>query len=1300
MSRFLDRLTYFAQPHAKFSGGHGLVTGEDRTWEDAYRNRWAQDRIVRSTHGTNCTGSCSWKIYVKGGIVTWETQQTDYPRTRPDLPNHEPRGCARGASYSWYLYSAQRLKYPMVRGRLMRAWHAARERERDPVRAWASIVENEATRRDYVSQRGLGGFVRASWDEVEEIVAAANVYTIGKYGPDRIAGFSPIPAMSMISYASGARYLSLIGGTNLSFYDWYCDLPPSSPQVWGEQTDVPESADWYNSMFLIAWGSNVPQTRTPDAHFFVEARYKGTKIVSITPDYSEVARHADLWLHPKQGTDAALGMAMGHVILKEFYVDRRAAYFEDYARRYTDSPMLVELQPMKTAEEAAPAASGAGAPGAASAPPAAFVPGRTLRASDFPDALGQTNNPDWKTVAFDGNGNVVVPQGSIGFRWGPKDRDDRGKWNLENREAREGREVRLTLSLLDDGAHPHETATVAFPYFGGDPHPHFPRSEQGGDVLLRRVPVRRLTLADGREALVATVFDLLVAHYGVRRPGIDDPAVAADYDANVPYTPAWQEAITGVPRDRAIVVAREFAANAEKTQGRSMIIIGAGVNHWFHCDMNYRSAISMLVLCGCVGQSGGGWAHYVGQEKVRPQSGWAALTFALDWVRPSRQVGGTSFFYAHSDQWRYEKIGPQELLSPLADPARHAGAVIDYNVRAERMGWLPSAPQLATNPLRLARDAQAAGLSAADYVARSLKDGSLRMSCEDPDDPVNWPRNLFVWRSNLLGSSGKGHEYFLRHLLGTKNGVLGDELAPGDPRPVEVDWRERAPQGKLDLLVTLDFRMSTTCLHSDVVLPTASWYEKNDLNTTDMHPFIHPLSTAVDPVWQSRSDWEIYKGIARRFSELCEGHLGVEQDVVLRPLMHDSPTELGQALDVREWKRGECDFVPGVTAPHIDVVERDYPNTHRRYISLGPLMSRLGNFSKGLQWPTGDEVELLRQVNGTVRHGPTAGLAKIETDIDACETVMTLAPETNGHVAIKAWEALSEVTGRDHVHLALHRGDERIRFRDIQAQPRKIISSPTWSGLESDKVSYNAGYTNVHELIPWRTLTGRQQLYLDHAWMRDFGEGFVTYRPPVDLKSLAAVAGKRPNGHPEIALNFITPHQKWGIHSTYTENLIMLTLSRGGPIVWVSEIDAQRAGIVDNDWIELFNANGALTARAVVSQRVQQGMVLMYHAQEKIVNTPGSEITGLRGGIHNSVTRVVMKPTHMIGGYAQFAYGFNYYGTVGSNRDQFVLLRKMDAIDWIDEPAGAQRAAGVAEPAPGDARGPVRARAVAQEARR
>jgi len=163
------------------------------------------------------------------------------------------------------------------------------------------------------------------------------------------------------------------------------------------------------------------------------------------------------------------------------------------------------------------------------------------------------------------------------------------------------------------------------------------------------------------------------------------------------------------------------------------------------------------------------------------------------------------------------------------------------------MGWLPSAPQLQTNPLQVARDAQAAGIDAKAYVARRLKDGTLKMSCEDPDHPDNWPRNMFVWRSNLLGSSGKGHEYFLKHLLGTTHGVQGRDLGDDDAKPREVTWHDTAPEGKLDLLVTLDFRMSTTCLYSDIVLPTATWYEKNDLNTSDMHPFIHPLSSAVDP---------------------------------------------------------------------------------------------------------------------------------------------------------------------------------------------------------------------------------------------------------------------------------------------------------------------------------------------------------------------------------------------------------------------------------------------------------------------
>ena len=309
-----------------------------------YRDRWSHDKVVRSTHGVNCTGSCSWKVYVKDGIITWETQQTDYPSVGPDSPEYEPRGCPRGAAFSWYTYSPTRVRYPYVRGVLLQMYREAKsQHDGDPVKAWAHIVDNPQRAKAYKSARGKGGLVRATWDEATEMVAAAYVHTIRKWGPDRVAGFSPIPAMSMVSHASGARFTSLIGGSMLSFYDWYADLPVASPQVFGDQTDVPESGDWWDAGYLVMWGSNVPVTRTPDAHWMTEARYRGQKVVVVAPDYADNVKFADEWLAIAPGTDGALAMSMGHVILKEFFVDRETPYFTDYTKKYTDLPYLVAL---------------------------------------------------------------------------------------------------------------------------------------------------------------------------------------------------------------------------------------------------------------------------------------------------------------------------------------------------------------------------------------------------------------------------------------------------------------------------------------------------------------------------------------------------------------------------------------------------------------------------------------------------------------------------------------------------------------------------------------------------------------------------------------------------------------------------------------------------------------------------------------------------------------------------------------------------------------------------------------------
>ncbi|MCP3971820.1 MAG: nitrate reductase subunit alpha, partial [Rhodobacteraceae bacterium] len=314
-----------------------------RAWEEFYRNRWQHDKVVRSTHGVNCTGGCTWNIHVKDGIVTWEMQGLDYPEVDPKIPPYEPRGCQRGISYSWYLYSPLRVKYPYIRGALVDLWRDARSRHDDPVAAWQSLVNDESARGRWHRARGKGGFRRTSWDEVLELISASMIHTIKTHGPDRIAGFSPIPAMSMISYAAGARMLQLMGGVSLSFYDWYCDLPSASPETWGEQTDVNESADWYNAKMLAVMGSNLNMTRTPDCHFAAEARHNGSKMWVFAPDFSQVSKYADEWVTINAGQDGAWWMGVNHILLKEFHHEKQTPYFMDYTKQYTDAPLLVEL---------------------------------------------------------------------------------------------------------------------------------------------------------------------------------------------------------------------------------------------------------------------------------------------------------------------------------------------------------------------------------------------------------------------------------------------------------------------------------------------------------------------------------------------------------------------------------------------------------------------------------------------------------------------------------------------------------------------------------------------------------------------------------------------------------------------------------------------------------------------------------------------------------------------------------------------------------------------------------------------
>ena len=303
------------------------------------------------------------------------------------------------------MYSPLRPKHPYVRGVLLEMYREARERLGDPVEAWASIVDDPERARAYKSQRGKGGFLRASWDEAAELIAAAHVHTIRRYGPDRIAGFSPIPAMSMVSYTAGhplpladrrrmPLLLRLVRGPAARLA---ADLgrPDRRPRV-GRLVEL---------LLPGPLGLEHPPDADPRRPLHDRGPLPGPEGGRRVPRLRRPHQVRRPLAAAEAGTDGALAMAMGHVILKEFYVGRRGPYFCDYARRYTDMPMLVTLREREDGSR---------------------VADTFLRASDLGEA---GENAEWMTVVYDvGRGEAVAPNGSIGFRWGEQ---GAGRWNLD-----------------------------------------------------------------------------------------------------------------------------------------------------------------------------------------------------------------------------------------------------------------------------------------------------------------------------------------------------------------------------------------------------------------------------------------------------------------------------------------------------------------------------------------------------------------------------------------------------------------------------------------------------------------------------------------------------------------------------------------------------------------------------------------------------------------------------------------------------------------------------------------------------
>ena len=1192
---------------------------DERRWEEIYRNRFQHDKLVRSTHGVNCTGGCSWNIHVKNGVVALETQATDYPRISCDVPAYEPRGCQRGISTSWYLYSPLRVKYPYLRGVLMDLWREARKVHADPVAAWASIVDDPEKRARYQEARGKGGLRRSSWDEVLELVAASTIHTVKRHGSDRIIGFSPIPAMSMLSFAAGSRFLQLLGGVNLSFYDWYCDLPNASPEVWGEQTDVAESADWYHSKFIVSMGANLGMTRTPDVHFAAEARHDGAKLVVLSPDFSMTSKYADQWIPIHAGQDAAFWLAVDHVILKEFHHERQTPYFLDYVRRYSDAPFLVELEEHE----------------------GGLRPGRMLRASEL-SRTRDTENGDFKFLVWDGTTNAPrMPRGTLGFRW----QHEKGQWNLEMKDGVDGQDIDARTTFLGDA---DAVAQVAFDEYGS------------GSVALRGVPVRTVETLRG-PVKVATVYDLLFAQYGVSRglPG-DWPAGYEDVDAA--YTPAWQERFTGVSAAEVIRFAREWATTAEKTGGKCSVIIGAGVNQWYHGDHAYRAAIAGLVLCGCIGKNGGGLNHYVGQEKLAPVAPWSALAFALDWAGPPRLQNAPSFHYVHSDQWRYERSGEDEQLNPLPGPSEFATRhTMDHQARAVRLGLAPLLPAVRPHSHRGGggreggrREDRRRGLLLGGEATQGEEAQVLGGGPGRAGELAAALVHLARQRPHVLGEGARvlpaplpGHP--LQH-RGAGDGQgrgrgrrLAGTRAEGEARPGR---RPQLPDG-----------------HDGPLLrrhPPGRHLVREGRPQLHRHALVHPPPAGGGPA---------LLGVEERLGHL-QGHR----------------REGERAREGAPARAGAGDRHPPAHARH---PRRDGPAGAARLgeggVRAGARQDHAGPRVRGpgLRQPA-PEVRLLRS------GGPGPGHRRPRHHLAGGRPLRRAGPRpTDGGVGRARASPPSRTPRTPPTSSCTWPRRPTASRPSAPSPPRRRRSgsrsptwwpgagtsgppSPTWPGSRAGSSTRPAGPASPGTAAPTRPTAstwsgsspggpspgGSTSTSTTRASSPSGRRSPPTSPSPARTSSKDLEASG--NGRQSLQLNYLTPHGKWGIHSTFGDNLRMLSLSRGTHPLWVNDKDAATIGLQDNDWVEAWNDHGVVVVRCVVSARIPAGLCLLYHAPERTIGVPKSpERGGKRAGGHNSLTRVRLKPTLMLGGYGQFTFALNYWGPTGNNRDTFIRVRKL-----------------------------------------
>ncbi len=267
-------------------------------WADAYRDKWKWDKVTWGSHAVDCyPGGCPFRVYTRNGKIVREEQAGVLPLIDKSTPDMNPMGCQKGASWCQLHYSKDRVTTPLKRA----------------------------------GERGEGKWEEVSWDEALGDICDAMLDAIEDQGAESIiVPFTPELGAAPARAAAGA-----VGAFTTDGNAEFQDFSPGYHITWGKFNPVSSMDDWFLAELILIWHANPVYTNIQWYHYLNESRYNGGEVVTIAPDYSPSAIHADYHLPVRIGTDAALSLSMCKVIIDAGIYDKK------FVQEQTDLSLLI-----------------------------------------------------------------------------------------------------------------------------------------------------------------------------------------------------------------------------------------------------------------------------------------------------------------------------------------------------------------------------------------------------------------------------------------------------------------------------------------------------------------------------------------------------------------------------------------------------------------------------------------------------------------------------------------------------------------------------------------------------------------------------------------------------------------------------------------------------------------------------------------------------------------------------------------------------------------------------------------------